>query len=246
MRLRAPPKRLVPFALSCIFMAYVVIRQLSCLPKTCSLLPSGEVGIRTPEPSLGPREDLQGELEWCRRMNALEDRVDGMLASGAVDRAEFDPAYEDYVEGLAAWRKAQRAHPDEGGPRQPRCRANHLGGGAHKAGLQLPEKYRKRSEHTTWGQYTGLMYNLADSLLDTEQCRDFHMMASWIWQWCSYGDWYLPDYDPDFGRLMPYIEDGKVRARRPTEPPRAWALTQGMACAINAHTRVRARTLTHT
>ena len=219
-------RRLLVAAVPCAVALGLFIRQLSCFPVVCSLLPSGEVGIRTPEPTLGPREDQLGtEVDWCHRLNALETRADSLLtgAPGAdqqVLRADFDVANKAYRDGLAAWRKGLRATIDEGGPRQPRCRADKLAEVAHKAGLQLPEKYRKRSEHTTWGQYTGLMMDLASSLLNVDECRDFHMVAPWIWQWCSYGDWFLPDFDPSFGRLMPYIEEGKVRS-----PPNLRALS---------------------
>jgi hypothetical protein len=206
-------------ALAVLVVGYLVVRQMSCFPVFCTLLPKpSEVGIRVPEPSLGPREDTAGELEGCKRLNALEARLDGMLAgegASRAQRAQFDTALADYRDKLAAWRKGLRAKPDLGGPRQPRCRTNALGNTAHANGMRLPKEYRKavlglyKPEGSTWGQYTDLMMSLAGSLANSEECRDFHMVAQWIWQWCSYGDWYLLRFDSNYKRLMPYIEDGK-------------------------------------
>eukprot|EP01047_Picozoa_sp_COSAG01_P107609 COSAG01_NODE_36600_length_515_cov_1.105769_1_plen_171_part_11 len=154
-------------ALAVLVVGYLVVRQMSCFPVFCTLLPKpSEVGIRVPEPSLGPREDTAGELEGCQRLNALEARLDGMLAGEGASRAQFDTALAEYRDKLAAWRKGLRAKPDLGGPRQPRCRTNALGNTAHTNGMRLPKEYRKavlglyKHEGSTWGQYTDLMMSL--------------------------------------------------------------------------------------
>eukprot|EP01052_Picozoa_sp_SAG31_P039509 SAG31_NODE_5493_length_2502_cov_4.810653_1_plen_353_part_00 len=191
-------------------------RQSGCYPRLCSLIPTrSEVGIRLPEPSLGPRADTTAaEIDGCRRLNTLEKLADGMLAADETTRENFDATLAKYQHSLSSWRKGLRATQDLGGPRQPRCRADSLGEMAHAAGMRLPEEYQKavlgqsKPKGSTWGQYTDLMMSLATSLGDSAQCRDFHMVATWIWQWCSYGDWYLLSFDSDYERLMPYIEDG--------------------------------------
>lgn len=190
--------------------------QMGCYPVLCSLIPTwSEVGIRTPEPSLGPRADTTAvEIDGCHRLNALEKLADGMLAADDTTREKFAATLVKYQHSLSSWRKGLRATEDLGGPRQPRCRADQLGAVAHAAGMRLPKEYqdavlgKSKPEGSTWGQYTDLMMSLSRSLGDSAQCRNFHMVAEWIWQWCSYGDWYLLSFDSDYERLMPYIKDG--------------------------------------
>lgn len=142
----------------------------------------------------------------CEGVNQLEGRVDEALRQSSSVAGQ---AFQEYAAQLHRFRKAiSKSYGGE----QARCRTDHLGRTLYAEGRDLRQKWdNMRSENTeqTWGQYRSLMMELTVPLSKLDQCQRFWTSGTFIWQWCSSGDFRIIDQDPDAaGKLAPAIEAG--------------------------------------
>lgn len=187
-------RRKRPQVAALVVCCWLLGRMALCWPKYCGVLPGGsswDLGVRMPRP-LVEREFVAGseEAHLCAELNALEVHTDAALRpagadTAAVVRQQFNVLRDAYSLALHMWRVDQRAHPNS---QQARCRAEKMATDILAAGRALPEKFKhQKSEETAWGQYAGLMVDLGVDLNKQERCESFDQVATWIWQWCSFG-----------------------------------------------------------